>query len=172
MNLASRNRQRTRVHQAAGAIALRAALLSAIWYALAGGGANAWVFGLAVILPALAASLWLLPLGSYPFSPAGFIRFLAYFLWQSVKGGVQVAAMALRPRPGLHPAMLDLQLRLDDETARAVLAATLSLLPGTLSARLDGRHLRVHVIDARRPMESEIRDAESHVAHMLKTRLQ
>ncbi len=34
--------------------------------------------------------------------------------------------MALRPRYDLRPAMLELHLRPDDETARAVLAATLN----------------------------------------------
>lgn len=50
---------------------------------------------------------------------------------------------------------------------RLVPANTPNLLPGTLSVGLDGAHLRLHVLDARRPTVAEVRATERPVARML-----
>jgi hypothetical protein len=50
---------------------------------------------------------------------------------------------------------------------RVVLANALNLLPGTLSVSLEGEHLRLNVLDTRRPIVAEVRAAERHVARML-----
>lgn len=146
------------------AILFRGTLLAVIWWILTGGALHSWGVGLATIIVALAFSLRLRPPAVRRFSLARLPRFFLYFLVQSVKGGIQVARMALRPRLDLQPAMLEFELRLADEPARIFLASVLNLLPGTLSAGLDGSNLHLHVLDGRLPVEREMRHAESWVS--------
>ena len=80
---------------------------------------------------------------------------------------VQLVWKALRPRPDLRPVVLDIPLRLPEGGARLFLAATLNLLPGTLSAGLQGGHLRIHVLDQRFPVEAEVRAVETRIARLL-----
>lgn len=145
----------------------RAALFAALWWVLAEGNFAAWGVGLVSVILALAVSLILLPPGPSRFSLTGLASFLGFFLVQSVKGGVQVALMALRPRLDLRPAVLDIPMRLPEGRARVFLANTLNLLPGTLSAGLEGKHLRMHVLDERSPVETEVREVEMRIARML-----
>lgn len=146
------------------AILFRGTLLAAIWWILTGGALRSWGVGLATIIVALAFSLHLGPPVVRKFRLARLPCFFFYFLVQSVKGGMQVARMALRPRLDLQPAMREFELRLADEPARIFLASILNLLPGTLSAGLDGNVLHLHVLDHRLPIEREMRHAESWVA--------
>lgn len=145
----------------------RATLLAVLWWILTEGSAVAWGAGLISVMLALLASLMLLPPGPARLSPAGLAGFLGFFLLQSVKGGVQVAVMALRPGLDLHPAMLEMPMRLPEGQARVLLANTLNLLPGTLSAGLDHNQLRLHVLDERQPIEAEVREVERRIARML-----
>lgn len=145
----------------------RGTLFTALWWILTEGDFVAWGVGLVSVILALAASLILFPPGPSRLSLTGLVGFLGLFLVQSVKGGVQVALMALRPRLDLRPAVLDIPMRLPEGRARVLLANTLNLLPGTLSAGLEGRHLRMHLLDKRIPAESGVREAEARIARML-----
>ena len=150
----------------ARAVLWRGALFAVLWWVLAGGRADSWGVGGASVILALAASLVLLPPAKGRFSPLGLAAFVGFFLVQSVKGGIQVAAMALRPRLDLAPAMLDLPIALPPGPARVLLVNTLSLLPGTLSVRIEGDQLRRHVLDRRLPIMEELRAAEAAIARI------
>lgn len=150
----------------ARALLLRAALGAIVWTVLSGGAPATWGIGLPALALAVALSLRLRPPGAPRFLVLGLPRFLAFFLFKSVKSGVQVAAMALRPRLDLRPAMLEIELRLPGETARIFLASTLNLLPGTLSCGLERQRLRLHVLDRRLPIERDVRQAEALVARL------
>lgn len=133
---------------------------------LTGAATKTWALGVVTVTLATTASLLLQPPGTRRLSVVGSLRFLGFFLVRSVKGGLQVALMAFRPRPALQPGLLDITLRLPDEAERIILAGTLSLLPGTLSVEMDGNVLQLHVLDASMPIEPEVRRAESMVARM------
>lgn len=152
---------------AAGQAARRAVLFALLWWALAEGAPGAWGVGAVAVALATAASLILHPPHRVRLSWIGLARFAGFFLWQSLRAGVAVAAMALRPRLAIRPAVRVVPLRLPSPAARILLANTLSLLPGTLSIGLDDDGLRLHVLDARRDTEAEVRRAEAHVARML-----
>jgi len=145
----------------------RATLFTALWWILTEGSFVAWGVGLVSIILALVASFILLPTGTSRLSLTGLAGFLGFFLVQSMKGGVQVALMALRPRLDLRPAVLDIPMRLPEGRSRVLLANTLSLLPGTQSVGLEGRHLRLHLLDKRITVDSGVREAEEYIAHML-----
>lgn len=140
----------------------RGLLLAALWWTLAGGAA--WAFGGPVILLALGASVALQPARTVRLRPLALLRFAGFFVHRSLRAGTDVAWRALSPRLPLAPAMIDCRLRLPPGPARVFLANTVSLLPGTLSARLHGDALQVHVLDERQPIEQELRAAESHIA--------
>lgn len=156
----------------AKSLLLRAGVFATLWWILAEGSFLAWGVGLASVVLALIASLILLPPAPSRLSLLGAASFLVFFLLQSFSGGVQVARMALRPRPDLRPAVLDIPLRLPEGGARLLLAATLNLLPGTLSAGLEGGHLRMHVLDQRFPSESAVRAVETRIARLLSLSMQ
>ncbi|CAH1386788.1 Na+/H+ antiporter subunit E [Candidatus Nitrotoga sp. M5] len=145
----------------------RATLFTALWWILTEGSFLAWGVGLVSVILASVASLTLFPPGTSRLSLSGLVGFLGFFLVQSVMGGAQVAFMALRPRLDLRPAVLDIPMRLPEGRSRVLLANTLSLLPGTLITDLEGKYLRIHLLDKRIPVESGVREAEACIARML-----
>ncbi|MEW6037135.1 MAG: Na+/H+ antiporter subunit E [Pseudomonadota bacterium] len=141
----------------------RAVLFALFWWALTEGD-GAWWFGLPMIAIAVAASLALMPVGARLWRPAGLVHFLGFFLWHSLEGGIDVARRALHPRLPLAPVFVTYPLRLSEAGACVFLANTISLLPGTLSAELEGRLLRVHVLDRSLPVMRMLEAVEERVA--------
>jgi len=147
-------------------LARRAGLFALLWWILAEGRLDAWWLGALGVAAATWASLRLTPSGTLNVRVLPLLRFLAFFVWHSLRGGTQVAFMALRPRPALAPALLELELTLPPGTPRVLMLNTLGLMPGTLGVRLDGALLRLHVLDARLPVEREARALEAHIARV------
>lgn len=150
-----------------GAFLVRGLAFALLWWVLVDGRTDAWGLGAVGTVAATAASLRLLPSGRRHIGIAALVRFVAFFLWNSLHGGMQVAVMALRGRPGLHPAILEIFLTLPPGAPRLLLLNASTLMPGTLSVRLtDDGKLRVHVLDARLPVAAEIRTLEAHIARL------
>lgn len=145
----------------------RIVLFIAVWWILTQGRADSWGVGLISIVSALIVSLVLLPPGLFRFSLAGIFFFLLYFLSRSLKSGIQVALMAVRLDLDLHPDIQKIPLRLPEGLGRVILVNTLNLMPGTLSVNLTTSSLYLHVLDERQPIETQVRDIEKLIAHML-----
>lgn len=143
-------------------------LFVGIWWMLTGGVAGAWGLGAVAVLAALVISLRLLPAGPRRVSLTGLLLFSGFFVVRSVIAGTQVALIAARPRLDLRPVVREYVLNLTHESERVFLASTLSLLPGTLTAGLEGKVLRMHVLDERMPVEEELRAVEKHVARLFR----
>lgn len=142
------------------------AALAGLWALLSGGQAGSWLVG----LPAVVAAAWAgrvlgLP-GDRRLSLRGLAAFLPFFLWESVRGGVDVARRVLRPDMALAPGFVAYRVGLAGEGARRLFANTVSLLPGTLAADLDGVDLRVHALDVGSDVAAELRRVESAVARV------
>lgn len=134
----------------------RAVGLAVLWLIAAEGHLAAWPLALAGIGAATAASLWLLPPARVPaISLPGLAVFVLWFMRQSLLGGLQVAALALRPRQALRPALVELPLTLPPGPPRVLFTAALGLMPGTLGVRLHGDRLWVHVLDRGQPLADE-----------------
>jgi multicomponent Na+:H+ antiporter subunit E len=146
---------------------LRAALFVAVWWVLTDGRVEAWGVGAVSVTLALLLSLKLMPPSGAGFSLIGLAGFLVFFLLRSVKGGVQVARIALRPRLDLRPDVLEIPVRLPAGAAQVMLAGTLGLLPGTLAVAIDANLLQLHVLDRRLPAEAEVRAIEKRIARLL-----
>jgi multicomponent K+:H+ antiporter subunit E len=98
-----------------------------------------------------------IPLLTTPFSwvqtPIRSPLILLIFLWRLfvdlLIANINVAALVLSPIPNLRPGFVELPLTLKNEFAIAVLANTISLTPGTVSADLsaDRSRLLIHCLN-------------------------
>lgn len=143
-------------------MALHVLLFAALWGILSNG--RGWAFGVPVVLLAATVSCVLVP--RTRLSLAGLVRFVPYFAWNSLRGGIDVASRALHPHMPIDPALLRYELQLDDAVARVVMANVVTLLPGTLSVDLQGNVLLVHVLNAGGPFPEAFRLLEGHVADL------
>lgn len=141
---------------------LRAVLFALLWWMLTGGATGAWAVGTPVVLLAALASVLLLP--PVAWSLGGIARFVPFFLWRSLCGGVDVARRALHPRLPISPGLFCYPWRLPPGLPRVFMANTVSLLPGTLSAELGANGLQVHVLNGRKDLSSELEKVEQSVA--------
>lgn len=143
-------------------LVIRAALFALLWWLLTEGQTDSWFFGIPVVILATVFSTVLAP--PIPRSIIGLLQFVPFFLSQSLRGGVDVAWRALHPSLPIAPILVDYPLRLPDEQARVFLANTVSLLPGTLSVRLESNNLQLHVLDGNSDYRTELETLERLVA--------
>ena len=122
----------------------RSLVFALLWWVLTGGAPDSWFIGVPVILLATRVSITLQPPVSWSLS--ALLRFIPFFLWHSLCAGIDVARRALDPRLPISPGFYRYRWRLPPGLARVVMANTVSLLPGTLSAELDEEHLHVPVL--------------------------
>jgi multicomponent Na+:H+ antiporter subunit E len=148
---------------------LRATLFALMWWVLTDGAMDSWLVGAPVVLFATRVSVVLLP--SFSWSLTGMARFVPFFLWRSLYGGVDVARRAMHPRLPISPGLFDHRWRLPPGLPRVFMANTVSLLPGTLSAELDEEHLRVHVLDRTGAFASELILIEARVARLFNVKI-
>ena len=108
-----------------------------------------------VVLGALLG--WLIPFATSPFWPEHIrirhplilLHYLGVLVIDIVHGSFHVAYLILRGPARLRPAFVEVPLALKTDLAISLLANTISLTPGTVSARLsaDKRTLIVHTLD-------------------------
>ena len=166
----ARVKNRTGVSRKILLLAQRAALYGVLWWVLTEGQQGSWFIGIPVIVLALALGHALAP--PSPRSLTGILRFMPFYIGHSLKGGIDVAWRALHPSLPIEPILYNYRLRLDDEQARVFMANTTSLLPGTLSARLDGDCLQVHVLDSNGGFMAELEAMEHKVAQLFQLSLE
>ena len=145
-------------------VVARALLFSILWWTLTDGAPESWWVGIPVVACATIVSMALVP-------PTGLvvrevIGFVPFFLWHSLKGGADVAWRAFHPAMPITPELVEFPIRLPPGLPQVMLINTVSLLPGTLSADLDGPVLRVHVLDGRGNFLPELKALEQRVGRM------
>jgi multicomponent Na+:H+ antiporter subunit E len=97
----------------------------------------------------------------------GVLRFVPFFLWESLRGGIDVALRTLAPRMPVHPGFVTYPIGLlRRRDARVFFANCLCLLPGTLAADLSGDRLEVHLLDMGTDPATELRRLERAVARV------
>ncbi|WP_373634850.1 Na+/H+ antiporter subunit E [Yoonia sp. SS1-5] len=130
-------------------------LLAIVWILLQNQvSAGMVVFGLilGVIIP-WGTSIW------WPDTPRGFkmgkmVIYCLIVMWDIVVANIQVAWIVLtRPNDKLRPAWVIVPLDLRQPEAISILAGTITLTPGTVSADLsnEGHSLLVHALDTDDP---------------------
>lgn len=144
--------------------ASRALLFLLVWWSLSDGNVQSWWIGVPAVSFAVIASVALLP--PVPLVWLELLRFAPFFFQRSLLGGADVAWRAFHPRLPIAPELIDYPLRLPPGLPRVILINTVSLLPGTLSAELDGQILKVHVLDGLGDFMPELEVLEQRVARM------
>jgi multicomponent Na+:H+ antiporter subunit E len=142
----------------------RALIFAALWWVLSEGEATSWGIGAIAVALASAASLMLVPAALPRLKILPLLRFIPFFIARSVQGGIDVARRAFEPVPTLAPAFVSYSLAQMGAAERVVFAMICGLFPGTLSARLDGETLRVHVLDGTMPFMEEFAELEARLA--------
>jgi multicomponent Na+:H+ antiporter subunit E len=150
----------------------RLVIFSIGWLLLTEGSPRSWPLSLSVIMVSTAASLRLWPSGAMRFSLRGATRFAPYFLRQSILGGWDVALRALRPSMPVNPGFIRFEFELQADAARVFFAWTVSLLPGTVSARMENDGLQVHVLNRSEGVEKRLRRLEELVGSALKDKIE
>ena len=150
-------------------VALRTLGFALAWLVLAGPEPGSWLIGLPVIVLATLASLKLAPPLSKGIEPVGLLRFLGFFFIESLRGGWDVAMRTMSPRLRIAPGEMTYTSYLPTGVPVVLFAACVSLLPGTLSQRFDGRQLRLHLLDTGTEQEQALRELERRIAAMLQT---
>lgn len=150
------------------ALCLRATLLSGLWWLLSEGDGG-WYIGAPLVAVVSLVSLWLTPPAVNRLRVLHLPGFAAWFIMQSLRAGWDVARRTLSPGLPLAPAILDIELKLPPGAPRWWLMITVSLLPGTLSVRLDGDRLELHCLDHTQPVERELRSTEARIAALFTT---
>jgi len=148
------------------AIAMRGFSFALLWWILAEGRHDGWLLGAVAVVTATWTSIKLLPPGDRRICIAGLFGFLRFFLWNSIRGSIQVAAMALRGRSALQPGLRELTVTLPPGGPRILLVNVLGLMPGTVGVEMRDATLRLHVLDERLPMVAEARALEVVIARL------
>ena len=139
-------------------------LLAVVWVILQNDfSAGMAVFGLllGIVVARLTAVWW--PDRPLSFHPGKMAIYMVIVLWDIMVANIQVARIVLtRPNSKLRPAWVVVPLDLVQPEAITVLAGTITLTPGTVSADLsdEGHSLLVHALDTDDP--DGVRDEIKH----------
>ncbi|WP_179950936.1 Na+/H+ antiporter subunit E [Xylanimonas oleitrophica] len=153
-----------------GSVLLRLLGLGAAWWAVVEGDPTVVGYGLVTVPVAVALSYAVTgrPRPGTPLTPGRFLAaagLAGWVLWRSVVGGVDVARRALTlPGPDVDPYWRSHTTTLPTPGARAALAFVLNLMPGTVSARLHGDSMDVHVISPDLDVDATIAELERRIA--------
>jgi len=141
-------------------------LLLALWLMLTAGSPGSWVIG----LPFIALALWLQPssanrpkLSGLSFNIGGLIRFIYFFMLESLRGGIDVSRRVLSSRPRTDADFYEYPMRLQKPHAQQLFISSISLLPGTLCADMNDCQLRIHTLDRNMDTPDAVRRLESLV---------
>ena len=148
---------------------LRTVLFALVWWVLTDGDLTSWPVGVPVVLLSTVVSVILMP--PLAWSLRGIVRFIPFFLWYSIRGGIDVARRALHPQLPISPGLIDYRFRLSPGLPRVFMANIVSLLPGTLSVELYEESLRVHVLDKSGTCAEELKMLENRLASIFKVDL-
>ncbi len=142
----------------------RGSLFLFVWWALTGEEVSSWWIGVPAVVLALMVSVALVP--PVYLAWRAVLRFFPFFLSRSLMGGIDVAWRAFHPRLPIAPELIEYPLQLPVGIAQVMMANTVSLLPGTLSAELNHNVLKVHVLYIRNNVKKELEIIERYIKQM------
>lgn len=149
--------------------ALRTAVLAGIWWIISAASSASWAVGLPVVIIAALLSTRLQAEDELRVRMIPLLKFIPFFLFESARGGIDVARRAYSPRLPLAPGFVRYPTRLPAGPSRTFFACCVSLLPGTLSARIDEHALQLHVLDNTSPLIEQLNILEAKVAGIFGT---
>lgn len=145
-------------------LTIRLILFALLWWILTEGASPMSAWGIVGIAGAVGLSMHVFPAGLWNWRLVPLIRFVPYFLWQSLLGGLDVAYRALRPKVAGRPEVISYSFSLRQEPARVFFLWMVSLLPGTAAMNLQEDKARVHVLDANLAAREKLEQLEKRIA--------
>lgn len=155
-------------------ILVRTVVIAAAWCAVTELRPSALVYALAAVPIGVAATYMVtgLPRRGRPLgfsrgftATAASLRLLGWLARSAIAGGGDVARRALwLPRPDVDPAWVTRRTSLATAAGRVTLALATNLTPGTLSARIDGDELEIHVITTELDLDAALAALETRIA--------
>jgi len=139
-------------------------VLAVIWLGFNGTDSASWIIGVPSILVATWAATRFGGRRFVRLRVAGLFAYSAYFIRQSVLGGWDVARRVLTRQMPIEPGHIGYTTALPEGPARDLLLGTISLLPGTLSAGIDGNRIDVHALDVASEVEADLSLLEQRIA--------
>lgn len=145
----------------------RLVIFSVLWYTLAGADNASWIIGFPAVVFVTVLSLMLASSSPVNIHLLGLFHFIPFFLYQSFHGGIDVMRRALSFQQLLDPGLVSYKTLLPEGSARILFVNTISLLPGTLSAELQGNQITIHTLDRGLHIWANIQRLEYHVAALM-----
>lgn len=155
-------------------VIIRTIVIAAAWFAVTELRPSAIVYALAAVPVGVAATYLVTGMpargGSLRLSrgvaaTAASLRFVGWIARSAIVGGGDVARRALwLPRPDVDPTWVTRRTTLATAAGRVTLALAINLTPGTLSARIDGDELEIHVITTELDVDAAVTALEARIA--------
>lgn len=139
-------------------------LHSGLWALLSGG--SGWYLGVPVVVAATLLSCWLQATPWY-LRLTRLPALAAFFLYELVLGGWDVARRALHPQLPLDPAWVRYELQTPNPQVHLLLSAIVGLMPGTLASQFQAGHLHLHVLDQQQSWADTVARMEHLLAAVL-----
>lgn len=146
-----------------GRFAVNVLLLALIWGGLTDWRVDALVFGVPAVLLGAMIPLLLPYRPIWRLSLTGALRFALWFAVQSFRGATDVAWRAFAPHLPLRPGFRSHPLTLPHGAPQVMFINTITLLPGTLSAEVQGDRLIVHMLDTRADLAGDLAMLETRI---------
>jgi len=124
-----------------------------------------WTVGVPMALIGGALTLFLPASAPFRLSPLGGLRFAKFAIVGILRGAVDVSRRSLSPQT-LQPGCLTWRTHLPKGRPRRLFAVAITLLPGTLTARIEGDMLTVHALDLSDTTRAELAALEAHIAEL------
>ena len=145
----------------------RAVIYLLLWIVLIGTAPVELVIGAITAAVAARISLALWPPQLLRLKPAGLLRLLPHFLWQSVVAGIDVARRAFSPRLPLAPGYVEYRSRFAPGAARNAFTAYTSLLPGTVPCGERDGMIVYHCLDVGQPIAEQLQREEERLSQAI-----
>jgi len=144
-----------------------ALVLAMLWLLLAGPDPTGWLVGLPAIVLAIGCLVALPGAARADFRLPALARLVGAFLRDSLRGAIDVGLRCLTRNPIGRTRIVRWRTGLRSPAARLVLVHAISLVPGTLTARVRGDTLDVHVLDSLTPYRTELAALEARICAAL-----
>jgi multicomponent Na+:H+ antiporter subunit E len=120
-------------------------LYGVIWLILSGGRVDLFALFFILVLGIITPLIFDVKFKKLNFNAC--FRLFGFFIINSIKSGILVSRLALKPNLKLSPLVYNLPLKTQTPFATSMLANIYSLMPGTLSMGISNNILILHILD-------------------------
>jgi multicomponent Na+:H+ antiporter subunit E len=140
-------------------------LLVVLWAGFHWDDPASWTVGVPTVLIGGVLVLFFPASETLRLSPIGVLRFAKFAIIGILRGAVDVSRRSLSPRT-LQPGLIPWRTYLPKGRPRQLFAVAITLLPGTLTARIVDDILTVHALNLSDATHAEIAALEAHIAKL------